>query len=35
MVGQPFGDRFPQRRLVVDEQQMFRVFRHLLRAAVF
>ena len=35
MVGQPFGDSFPQRRLVVDEQQMFRVFRHLLARRYF
>ena len=29
VVGQPLGDGLPQRRLVVDEQQMFRVFSHL------
>ena len=35
VVGQPFGDGLTQRRLVVDEQQMFRVFSHLVGAAVF
>ncbi len=35
VVGQPFGDGLAQRRLVVDEEQMFRVFSHLVRAAVF
>ncbi len=29
VVGQPFGDGLAQRRLVVDEQQMFRGFSHL------
>ena len=35
VIGQPLRDRFPQRRLVVDEKQMFRVFRHLVGRAVF
>ena len=35
VVGQPLGDRLPQRGLVVDDQQMFLVFSHLGRATVF
>ena len=35
VVGQPLGDRRPQRALVVDDQQMFLGISHLGRAAVF
>ena len=35
VVGEPLGDRLAQRLLVVDDQQMFRRFRHLVRLAVF
>ena len=35
MVGQPLGDGLAQRLLVVDEQQMFRRFSHLVGLAVF
>ena len=31
VVGQPLGDGFPQRLLVIDDQQMFLAFRHLSR----
>ena len=32
VVRQPLGDRLAERRLVVDDQQMFLIFRHLERA---
>ena len=35
VVGQAFRDRLPQRRLVVHEKQMFRVFSHLVRRRYF
>ena len=35
VVRQPLRDRLAQRRLVVDDQQMFRVFSHLVGLAVF
>ena len=35
VVRQPFGDRRTERRLVVHDQQMFLIFRHLERATVF
>src|SRR6185437_10817556 len=35
VVGEAFADSFPKCRLVVDEEQMFRVFRHLLARRYF
>ena len=35
VVGQALGDSLPQRRLVVDEEQMFRVFSHLVARRYF
>ena len=35
VIGQAFGDRLAQRPLVVHDQQMFLIFRHLVARAVF